>query len=79
MNYNFIGLRSSPKIEIVIIEENLKKSNINTLKKLKASKVISKFLEEWILKQVMEVPKVENRKAREIIEEEDGSIELDLY
>lgn len=43
ITYNFKASRSSPKNEKVIIEANLKKSNITTPKRLKASEIMNFF------------------------------------
>ena len=69
LNHGFRALRSSPKNETIMIEANLKKSSIQVPKRLTHEEIISKIPEEWVFKEILPAPKVENTQVREIVQE----------
>ena len=69
IDYNYRALRSSPKDEIILVEANLRKSSVQTPKRLSHEEVVRRIPEEWILEDVIEEPKVYSTKIREIVQD----------
>ena len=58
IDYNYKALRSSPRDETILVEANLRKSSVQTLKRLSHEEVVRRIPEEWILEDVIKEPKV---------------------
>jgi len=69
IDYNYKALRSSTKLETILVEANLRKSFVQIPKRLSHEELVSKILEEWILENIIEEPKIYNTQIREIVQE----------
>ncbi|XLU76771.1 hypothetical protein S245_000192, partial [Arachis hypogaea] len=69
VNYDFKALRQSSKEETIIMHANLKRSNIQTPRRLRHEELKSKMLEEWVIPDGIEEPQIQNTRIREIIRE----------
>ena len=49
IDYNYKALRSSPKDETILVEANLRKSPVQTPKRLSYEEVVRRIPKEWIL------------------------------
>ena len=69
IGYNYKALRSSPRDETILVEANLRKSSVQTPKRLSHEEVVRRIPEEWILEDIIEEPKVYNSQIREIVQD----------
>ncbi|XLS98775.1 hypothetical protein HN51_041510 [Arachis hypogaea] len=69
VNYDFKVLRQSSKEETIIMHANLKRSNIQTLRRLRHEELKSRMSEEWVIPDGIEEPQIQNTRIREIIRE----------
>jgi len=69
IDYNYKALRSSPKDETILVKANLRKSSVQTPKRLSHEEVVRRIPKEWILEDIIEERKVYNTQIREIVQD----------